>query len=58
MPKSYDGAIYKLASDKNPMFIAVDFGSDGAVTECEVEVLPDGSIYVADIRTIEKSNDE
>jgi hypothetical protein len=58
MPEPYDGAIYKLASDENPMFVAVDFGSDGAATECEIEVLPDGSIYIADIRTIEKSDDQ
>jgi hypothetical protein len=45
-----DSAAVKLSPDGNPVYVAVDIGSNDCATECEYEVLPDSSIKVLDIR--------
>lgn len=45
-----DGAVAQLVPDGNPVFVGVDYGHDEMITECEVEVLPDGVVKVLDIR--------
>ncbi len=44
------GAVAELASDENPRYVGVDYGSDDLTTECEVEFLPGGTMNVLDIR--------
>lgn len=43
-------ALYQLYSDGNPIFVGVDYGVEEYSTECEAELLPDGTIRILDIR--------
>lgn len=45
-----DGALMRLASDGAPRWVGIDYGSGDETTECEVELLPDGSIRIMDVR--------
>lgn len=54
MSRRNDGMVYKLTSDGNPIFVGVDYGRDDITTECEVEMLPDGTVRVLDIREVPK----
>lgn len=46
-----ENGVWALAHDGNPIFMAVDYGSGDYSAECDVEIQPDGTIVVLDIRT-------